>query len=699
MREQLTALREAMRENGIGAWIVPTTDFHGSEYVNDYFKCREYLSGFTGSAGTLAVTPDAAALWTDGRYFLQAETQLAGSGITLMREGTAGVPTLVEWLQSHLPQADAAGQNGQKSGAAAAGQEESAHTARTVGFDGRIVDRKLGRQLEERFPLRWDLDLCGLVWPQRPPLTASKLYALPLEVTGESAASKLGRIRRAMQEQGADYHLITSLEEIAWIWNLRAQDVTHTPVFYAFLLLTPQETRVYLLNESEEAAELFRAALREGADGAAGALPDTVSNGDGNAAKCDHGGNLRILPYFYIFEDLKELPPGRLLLDESRVSYGMAASIPGRIEKLSGGDPGMLMKAIKNETEIAATRRAHVRDGAAMVRFLFRLKQRLQAVRAGSDEKGARAGSEANGLPAGAGYAKATAEEDANGAALTEMSAAAQLEEERRRAGAYDLSFDTIAGYGPHGAIVHYESKPETDVPLTPEGFLLVDSGGQYPDGTTDITRTIALGPLTEKMKHCYTAVLRSHIALATAVFDETTTGADLDQMTRGLLQAQGLDYLHGTGHGVGHLLSVHEGPNTISPRGKASHIVPGMITSNEPGVYLTGEFGIRLENEILCREQAAGAAERTEPHAADAHAAAPHAEKSAACGTGASRKRFFFETITFCPFEREAILTEELTDVERCWLNDYHRQVYETLAPLLETDVRDWLAEQTAPL
>ena len=653
MREQLTALREAMKENGIGAWIVPTTDFHGSEYVNDHFKCREYLSGFTGSAGTLAVTQDAAALWTDGRYFLQAEAQLAGSGIMLMREGTTGVPTLIEWLQSHLLQAAAAGQNGPSGGAAAAGQGETELAARTVGFDGRIVDLKLGRELAERFPLRWNLDLSGLVWTQRPQLTASRFFALPQEVTGESAVSNLGRIRRAMQEQGADYHLITSLEEIAWIWNLRARDVTHTPVFYAFLLLTPQETRVYLLNESKEAAELFYAALREGADGAASALQDTVSNGDGNAAKWDRGENLRVLPYFAIFEDLKELPPGRLLLDESRVSYGMAASIAKEIKKLVGPDPAMRMKAIKNETEIAATRLAHVRDGAAVVRFLYWLKQRLQAAQTG------------------AGCVPLTAEENADGTLLTELSAAARLERERRRMGAYDLSFDTIAGYGPHGAIVHYESTPETDVPLAPEGFLLVDSGGQYPDGTTDITRTIALGPLTEKMKHCYTAVLRSHIALATAVFDEITTGADLDQMTRGLLQAQGLDYLHGTGHGVGHMLSVHEGPNTISPRGKDSHILPGMITSNEPGVYLTGEFGIRLENEILCREQAADA----------------------------DGRRFFFETITFCPFEREAILIEELTDAERCWLNDYHRQVRETLTPLLETEVRDWLAAQTAPL
>ena len=504
MREALSALRNEMQANGIDAWIVPTTDFHGSEYVNDYFKCREYLSGFTGSAGTLAVTQDAAALWTDGRYFLQAETQLAGSGITLMREGIEGVPQLPAWLKAHLP-AEGAG--------------------RMVGFDGRVVDLKLGRELAASFPLRWELDLSDQVWAQRPPLAASAIYALPWEVSGESAASKLGRIRRAMREAGADYHLITSLEEIAWIWNLRASDVTHTPVFYAFMLLTPQETRVYLLNETQEAAALFRAALQEETADCAQTLSDVMTDGSecaGAAGVCACGENLRVLPYFDIFEDLKQLPPGRILLDEKLVSYGIAVSVPEQVEKIAAQDPAMLMKAIKNETEIAATRRAHVRDGAAMVRFLYWLKQEMQARQAGTEA-----------------------------APITEMSAAARLAEERRREGAYDLSFDTIAGYGPHGAIVHYESTPETDVALAPEGFLLVDSGGQYRDGTTDITRTVALGPLTDKMKRCYTAVLKGHIVLASARFDAETTGEELDQRTREPLRANGLDYLLGTGHGV----------------------------------------------------------------------------------------------------------------------------------------------------
>ena len=284
----------------------------------------------------------------------------------------------------------------------------------------------------------------------------------------------------------------------------------------------------------------------------------------------------------------------------------------------------MRMKAIKNSTEIACTKQAHIRDGAAEAKFMKWLKENV------SKE------------------------------AITEISAAEYLAQERRKQGAYDLSFDTIAGYGPHGAIIHYEAVPQTNAQLKPEGFLLVDSGGQYHDGTTDITRTIALGPLTEKMKRCYTAVLKAHIALATAEFDADTTGAQLDEAARKPLHAEGLDFKHGTGHGVGHMLSVHEGPNTISPRGKNSHILPGMITSNEPGVYIENKFGIRLENELLCTERKDG--------------------------------RYEFETITFCPFEREAILPELLTETEKAWLNAYHARVYDTLKPLLSTEEQVWL-------
>lgn len=571
MRKQIEDLREKMREKKTDAYIIPTTDFHGSEYVNDYFKCREFVSGFTGSAGTLVVTADAAALWTDGRYFFQAESELAGSEILLMREGEPNVPEITEWLRQRL----------------------TSGKVQTVGFDGRIVSAKFGEKLKEHFNVEAELDLAGEIWAERPELMASEIYPLGLGVTGESSESKLSRVREEMRKAGAEAHIITSLEEIAWLFNLRGRDVLHTPVFYAFALVELEKARVYLLNEGEDTKSLF-------------------------------DDDVEIKPYTAIFDELKTLKAKSIMYDENTISYRLFESIPHGCRAVKREDPAMLMKAVKNPTEIACTKQAHIRDGAAVTRFIKWLKENV-----GKDE-------------------------------ITEISAAEYLAEERRREGAYDLSFDTIAGYGPHGAIIHYEAAPETNVQLKPEGFLLVDSGGQYEDGTTDITRTIALGPLTEEMKRCYTAVLKAHIALATTEFDAETTGAQLDAIARKPLKDEGLDYKHGTGHGVGHMLSVHEGPNTISPRGKNSHILPGMITSNEPGVYIENKFGIRLENEILCTERKDG--------------------------------RYAFETITFCPFEREAILPELLTETEKAWLNAYHARVYDTLKPLLSTEEQVWL-------
>lgn len=582
MRKQLEDLREKMREKNIDAYIIPTTDFHGSEYVNDYFKCREYVSGFTGSAGTLVVTADAAALWTDGRYFLQAESQLMGSGIALMKEGEPGVPEITEWLSQTLCENGDAGAN------------------RTVGFDGRIVSAKFGTQLKEKFSVAANLDLVDDVWGDRPKLTASEIYAIGRGVTGESADSKIARVREAMKKASAEAHLITSLEEIAWLFNLRGRDVLHTPVFYSFVLICEDRTTVYLLNESKEAKSLF-------------------------------GDNVEIKPYMDIFGDLGFLKYESIMLDEKTAGFGLVRAIPDSVTKINGEDPAMQMKAIKNEKEICSTKEAHLRDGAAVTKFIYKLKQKIGRER------------------------------------LTEISATDLLWEERWKQGAYDISFETIAGYREHGAIIHYAATLETNAVLEPRGFLLVDSGGQYDDGTTDITRTIALGELTEEMKRCYTAVLKSHIALATAEFNAETTGAELDEIARRQLRKVGLDYKHGTGHGVGHMLSVHEGPNTISPRGKNSHILPGMITSNEPGVYLENQFGIRLENEILCRECAGG--------------------------------RYAFETITLCPFEREAVLPELLTEKEKAWLNAYHAQVYNALSPLLNDEERKWLEAETAEL
>ena len=568
MRQQLTDLRQVMADRNIDACLIPTTDFHNSEYVNDYFKCREYVSGFTGSAGTLVVTSKEAKLWTDGRYFLQAAAELNGTGIDLMKMGQPDVPTIQEYLESVLSDAS------------------------TLAFDGRVVDNATGSLYAKKFNVIYDVDLPGEIWPDRPQIIPSKIYPLRDEVTGEDAASKLKRVRQFMTEKNADYHLISQLEDIAWLYNLRGDDIPNTPVFFAFALITSNDDRLYVLDDSFD------------------------------------GG----LPYLQIFEDLSKLPAGTMLLNKAAASYALCMAIPENVKIIDHENPCTLMKALKNQTEIEATKNAHLKDGAAMVEFLYWLKNHPDKTK------------------------------------LTEIKAADYLATCRaKQDGFKDLSFATISGYAGNGAIVHYDPTPETDKRLQPEGFLLVDSGGQYTDGTTDITRTIALGPLTEEMKQHYTAVLKGHISLARAKFTAGTTGAQLDPLARKPLQNLGLDYNHGTGHGVGHLLSVHEGPQTISPRGTKFAIEPGMITSNEPGVYIEGSHGIRLENEILCVTAADGQLE--------------------------------FETITFCPFDRAAILTDQLTEAEQNWLNDYHEEVYQKIAPRVAEDVRNWLYKETRKL
>lgn len=568
MKQQLIDLRTRMQQAGIDAYIIPTTDFHGSEYVNDYFKCRKFLSGFTGSAGTVVVTQEEAYLWTDGRYFLQATDQLKDTGIGLMKMGQPGVPTIDAYLKEKLTPEN------------------------TIGFDGRVCDYAFGCKLESICKVNYELDLVGDIWKDRPAIKPSKIYGLPSSVTGETAGSKLARVRSYMEKKGADYHLITKLEEIAWLFNVRGDDVANTPVFFSFALIARDHAYLYVMDEAFEEED--------------------------------------VRPYFQIFEDIKTIPQGTILLDEDVVSYALVRSLPEKVRIINSSSPVTMMKALKNEDEIRSTKNAHLKDGAAMVNFIYWLKHTV-----GKEE-------------------------------ITEISAADYLEQCRReQEGCYDLSFTTISGYMSNGAIVHYEATPATDKTLKPEGFLLVDSGGQYEDGTTDITRTIALGPLSQKMKEHYTTVLRCHIRLAMAKFPVGTTGSELDTLTRQPLHAIGLDYNHGTGHGVGHLLSVHEGPQTIS--GKPGCDVPfyqNMITSNEPGVYLEGEYGIRLENEILCVDTANG--------------------------------KLGFENLTFCPFDREAILPELLTEEELAWLNSYHREVYEKIAPRVSAETSAWLKEQT---
>ncbi len=584
MKKELELLQGVMRENGVAICVVPTNDFHGSEYINEYFRSRQFISGFTGSAGTLVVCEDSAYLWTDGRYFLQASLQLKESGIELMKTGEPGVPEIDEFLEKNLKQGD------------------------VLAFDGRVLACRIGdkyKQIADKCGAitKFDLDLPDLVWTERPKLLGNSIWALPETSYGETFEEKLARVREAMIKSSVNYHLITGLEENAWLYNLRGSDVDRSPIFFSFTLITPDSITLYKFGDD------FDDLLKE--------------------------KGVTVKSYLDIFEDIKLLPnDAAVLADFDAASYSLIKSIPAPCKIVDGISPTSVFKSVKNHMEIAATKEAHMYDGIAMVNFIYWLKNTVKKQ------------------------------------SLTEISASDHLESLRRaQPGFIDLSFDTIAGYMSNGAIIHYSATPESDTSLEANGFILVDSGGQYLKGTTDITRTIALGALTDKMKEYYTAVLRGHLDLAMAKFKAGTTGCDLDYLARKALQEIGLDYNHGTGHGVGHVLSVHEGPQRISKLPNKYKLEPGMITSDEPGVYIEGEFGIRIENEILCKE-------------ADGNA-----------------DELYFEMLTLCPYEPDAIISERLTEEERSYLNDYHKMVYSKLAPLLEPEVRNWLRKVTAPL
>ena len=564
--EKLTALRRAMARRGLAAYLVPTDDFHASEYVGDYFKAREYLSGFTGSAGTLLILPSRALLWTDGRYFLQAESQLAGSGIELMRSGEPDVPTLERFLLAELEDGS------------------------LLGFDARTVNTALARRLGNKLRTKHirfagDEDLVDALWPDRPPLSAAPVWELGIDYAGEARADKLARVRAAMADEGADAFAVTALDELAWLLDLRGNDVACTPVFLGFLLLTKENA--VLCARAGAVGEEVKAALA--ADG------------------------VRLADYEGIYGLVRALPRGtRVLLDGATANYRLTQSVPDGAETLDRPSPIVPMKAVKNA----------VREGA------------------------------------------------------TELSAAAKLEEYRRESADYlEPSFDPILAYGPHGAIVHYEATEETNVPLEAHGLLLADTGGHYRTGTTDVTRTVALGPVAEEEKRACTLVLRGHLALAAARFRAGVTGENLDILARGPLWDEGLDYNHGTGHGVGYLLSVHEGPQrihwSIASNARHTALEPGMIFSDEPGLYLAGKFGVRLENLLLVRE----------------------------AETNAYGRFLSLEPLTLAPFDRDTIDPSLLSDRELTQLNAYHARVYEALAPHLDAETRAWLLGVTAPL
>lgn len=606
IQERVKALRDKMKQYGVDMYLIPTDDFHSSEYVGEYFKCRRYMSGFTGSAGTMVVTQEMAGLWTDGRYFLQAESQLAGTGVDLYKIGEPGVPAVDKFIVDTL-------QEGQ-----------------CLGFDGRVVSYKAALEYrkklaEKNASVMFEHDLVDLIWEDRPALSAEPAFELGIEFAGKSRADKLADVRSEMAKRKADYLVLTSLDDIAWLLNIRGNDVTYNPVVLSYAVV--MRDRVLLFANESVFGEECKAAL----------AADQVV----------------ILPYNQIYTWMKHISADRIVwLDGGRTNYAIVANIPDCVKIVDEVSPTRLAKAIKNEVEIKNIREAHVKDGVAETRFMYWLKKRVQAAKeAGSDVI-----------------------TDEAGVPLTEIRAADRLEAFRAEQENFKgLSFDTIAGFGPHGAIIHYSATPETDAELHTDEFLLVDSGAQYLEGTTDITRTFVLGDVDEEHKKHFTMVLRGYLNLAAARFKYGTCGANLDYLTREPLWKENLDYNHGTGHGVGYFLNVHEGPNSIhwqvSPtRTSSTRLEVGMLTSNEPGLYLEGKYGIRHESLILCCQ-----------------------------GEQNAYGQFLhFDTVTLVPFDLDGVEVSGLNEAERRGLNAYHAMVYEKIAPYLSKEERDWLAYAT---
>ena len=585
---RLQALRNEMKKRNIAIYIVPTADFHESEYVGEYFTARKYMTGFTGSAGVAVITMTEAGLWTDARYFIQAANQLEGSTVTLYKMGEEGVPTIDEYLEKTLEE------------------------GQTIGFDGRVVNSAWGKKLEDLVAkkngkLYVDEDLVDIIWTDRPALSAQPVRVLDFEYTGKTTQTKLADIRKEMEEKGADVHLLSSLYDIAWILNVRGNDIRYVPVVLSYLAITKDEC-IWFVQEEVVTDE----------------LPAYLK-----------ANTITTKPYDSFYDYVKEIAAdSKVLMNKSVVNYRIQNSVPEGVEVIDEKDPSALMKAQKNEVELKNTRNAHIKDAVAMCKFMYWLKKNVGKI------------------------------------PMTEISASDYLETLRRENGAFDLSFDTICGYAEHGAIIHYGATPETDVEIKPEGLLLVDSGGQYLEGTTDITRTFAVGPLTDEMKSDFTRVLRSNLNLANVRFLHGCSGMNLDIVARQPLWEANLDYKHGTGHGVGHVLNVHEGPNGFhwGRGGYATPLEEGMITTDEPGIYIEGAYGIRLENELICRK-----------------------------GDKNEYGQFmYFENITLVPFDLDAVDVNQMNETEKRYLNEYHAKVYETISPYLTAEEAEWLKEYT---
>lgn len=592
IKQRIENIRDLMKEKNIYAYIVPSSDYHQSEYVGDYFKSREFMSGFTGSAGTLIISMDEAGLWTDGRYFIQAENELKDSGIKLFKMGEEGVPTIEEYLLEKLPKNS------------------------TLGFDGRVMSVKEGQSLANKLAFKginieYKYDLVNDIWEDRCSLPTEKAFLLGTEYSGESFSDKLSRIRAVMKEKKATTHILASLDDIAWLFNIRGRDVKSNPVVLSYAVISIDS--VYLFIDKNKIGEDIRAELSK--------------------------ENVQIKGYEEVYEFIKKIEENEVvLIDTSKVNYAIYSNIPSNVQKIEERNPSILFKSIKNEIELKNIRNSHIKDGVAFTKFMYWLKNNIGKIE------------------------------------ITEISATQKLEEFRREQDKFiEPSFSTIAAYKDHAAMMHYSATEESNYKLEPRDLFLVDSGGQYFDGTTDITRTIALGPIPENVRKDFTNVVRGMIRLSKAKFLYGCRGYNLDILARGPLWEEGIDYKCGTGHGIGFVLNVHEGPNGF--RWKVREDIDdtcileeGMVTTNEPGVYVENSHGIRIENEIVVRK----------------------AEKN-------EYGQFMdFEVITFAPIDLDAIDESLILKDEKVYLNNYHKQVYDKISLYLNEEEKQWLKTYT---
>ena len=588
--QRIEVLRDRMRKEQIDFYLIPTADDHASEYVSDFYKVRNFYAGFTGSAGSLLIGMDMAGLWTDGRYYIQAENQLEGSQVTLFRMGSAGVPSVLEYLTEKMP----------KGG--------------TLAFDGQVVDLAQGKQYEAMLQKKegkilWAEDIAGSYWTDRPTRGSKPVFELEEKYSGKSRGDKLAELKAYMESKEGDAVLLASLEDIAWLLNLRGDDVTHNPVFLSFALISKEKSYLYV--DESAVSETIREHL----------LADGVE----------------LKAYSSVYDDLKGLT-GSILYDASKVNYALSQCVPESVHVVPVDINVMIPKSIKNPVELENLRSAHIKDGVAVTKFMYWLKTNVGKI------------------------------------SMSEIIASDYLANLRSQIDTYvDLSFDTIAAYKANAAMMHYSATPETDAELKPEGMLLVDSGGQYYEGTTDITRTLILGPVSDEEKKHFTLVAKSMLNLANVKFLYGCTGYNLDILARGPLWNIGIDYRCGTGHGVGYLLSVHESPNgfrwkQIPDRNDSAVLEEGMVTTDEPGVYIEGSHGIRTENEFIC-------------------------VKDELNEYGQFMR---FEMLTFAPIDLDGIDPQWLNADDLRQLNEYHAQVYEKLSPYLNDEEKDWLLTYT---